>query len=418
LTAIISRELKQWILEHRNADPARLSLQYSKRNELDYRLGIAQIRSYQKAKVKIPEWANNPEIVWPPPLSIEQCSSEDAARFKSGEVHGTLAIDLTGGAGVDCYYLSKSFEEIVYVESDAHLCALAAHNFRSLGAKNIRVVHMRAEDFVRSHGCAADLIYVDPSRRPEAGAHTAGATHTAPQRKVFRIEDSVPDVLQLLPRLRQCAQTTMIKLSPLIDLSLVTSRIAGIRQLYVVAVGHECKEVLVYVGEGTAPIRIEAVHLRQGQTSRVSFRPEEERSIQASCSFPQRFLYEPNPALLKAGAFNYLAQAYGVEKLHRNTHLYTSADKVLFPGNTYRIYAVSPYSRKAFQTASTGDTYTIKTRNFPDTPVQIRRKLKIREGDGGYLFAVTLADNKPALLLCDKDRSQPVQDNQNAPQCD
>ncbi len=248
MTSLISAETREWITRHRDEDPLQLSLRFHKKEGIDYKYRIEQIRAYQKSRKKIPEWALFEDIIWPPVQSVEQSTSEPAARFKAGLFKGSVAVDLTGGMGVDSFYFSQSFRKVYYIEKDAHLCKIARHNFDVLGVGNITVVNKTAESYLAEMDQVADLIYLDPSRRNR-------------QKKIFRIVDASPNVQDLLPSLKIKARDVLIKLSPFLDIQSVIADLSGIRRIYVLGVDNECKELLCHFAKTEVEPIIEAVNV-------------------------------------------------------------------------------------------------------------------------------------------------------------
>ncbi len=390
-----------FILAHEHDDVRDLALRYPGE---DRSFLLAQIAGRQTARQKIPSWYGQEDILYPAHLSLEQASSELTARYKaslfssitenaSGGGNGRFA-DLTGGMGIDFSFMAPLFRETDYVEQKEDLCRIAKHNFNMLGLQHARVHCDDALHFLEDSG-RYDLIYLDPARRDESG------------RKVFRIEDCTPDLTALKDRLLEKAGHVMVKYSPMLDITLAVKTLGHVSGVQVVSVDKECKELLFLPSKsaGEAPQYV-AVNLRRsGGEERFSFTMAQEQ--QAEISFadtPERYLYEPNAPILKAGAFKSVAQSYNLQKLHINSHLYTSNNLVAdFPGRIFEIetfFVPNKQNSKAF-TRETKKA-NIAVRNFPMTVAGIRRRTGLAEGGDLYLFATTLADERKVWILCRK----------------
>ncbi|MEQ9437829.1 MAG: RsmD family RNA methyltransferase [Cyclobacteriaceae bacterium] len=390
LAILLEAGTQQFIREHASDDPYALALQAKRFPNIPIQQVAEQIQARQKAKKKLPEWYQTEGVIFPPSLAMEQCSSEATARFKSSLVSGTSVVDLTGGAGIDTYYLSRSFERGAYVEQNSRLAAIAQHNFRQLGASSIEIHATDAEAFLSSME-AVDLIYLDPARRDDA------------QRKVFRLSDCSPDVTSMLPGLLIKGKQVMIKTSPMLDIDAAMNDLGNVDQVYVVAVNNECKEVLYLLSsQVVASPMITALDLANGAAP-LQFAREGETKASVSYAEPQRYLYEPHAAILKAGAFRSVAQQYGVAKLHPRTHLYTSEQLVAnFPGRTFRIQSVAPYQKKVVRKYVPEGKANISTRNFGDSVATVRKKLGLQEGGDAYLFATATQLQNRVILITQK----------------
>ncbi|MDR0972648.1 MAG: SAM-dependent methyltransferase, partial [Prevotellaceae bacterium] len=323
-----STATRDFIRAHSHEDVYRLALQAGRYPEVDMRAAVQQIDGRQRMEQKVPAWAAREDILYPPHLSVEQCSSEITARYKAEWIGGRTLVDLTGGLGVDTAFLSERFEQTTYVEENAELCSLARHNFACLQLP-IETVHADATAYLRQM-TPVDAIYIDPARRNDDG------------RKVAALSDCKPDILSLLPLLRSKASAVLLKLSPMLDISMAATELTPVSAVHVVAVRNECKEILVALSDPTPPeYPIRCVNLRGAERQTFAFYPSEER--QAACRYADEvlnYLYEPNAAILKAGAFKLLAARFGLFKLHPNSHLYTSDSPIVdFPGRRFRVTA-------------------------------------------------------------------------------
>lgn len=392
LKSILAPEVQQFIKDHEKDDPFALSLKHKEVCGLPIKVISEQIAAKQKAKTKLPEWYEAEGIIFPPLISMEQCSSEITAIYKASLLSGTSIADLTGGAGVDTFYFSQKFTEVHYVEQNAELAEITSHNFTKLNTKNIECYNQKAEDFLSETG-DIDNFYIDPARRDKNA------------KKVFRFEDCTPDVKELMPLLLQKSKQVMIKASPMLDINLAINDLKYVQTIHIVSVDNECKEVLYLLTEQqNLNPEIVTINLRKnGETEIMTFFKSEEEEANAPVSLPQQFLYEPNASILKGGAFNVLTQKYNVDKLHQHTHLYTSDALVgNFPGRSFIILGIVPYNKKAVAALVAEKKANITIRNFPDAVNTVRKKLNLKEGGKKYLFAFTDAEGNRKIAVTTK----------------
>jgi THUMP domain-like len=374
-------------------DLTKLLLSANRFPQVDVRAAVEQIKALRSIKEKIPEWFDY-QLVMPPAVSVEQASSALTAQYKMSLLSGQRLADLTGGMGVDSYYASKVFDEVVYVEQQAHLVEAARHNFTHLGVANIQCVHASAADWLASQpDNSLSIIYLDPARRDDKARRTHAWT------------DCQPDVVALMPELLRCAPRVLIKASPMLDITLSVQQLGKVEQVWVVAVDNEVKEVLYLIDSASSEADPPIVAVDLGRRASAQFQRTQQSEHDAHVHYgpPGKYLYEPNAAVLKAGGFRSFAAHYGLRKLHANTHLYTSDTWVeAVPGRAFCVRATCKYDRKEAH-ANVPDGYAhIATRNFPDTTEAVRKKLGFRDGGTTYLFAATGHDGKLLLLICDK----------------
>ncbi|RDV15252.1 hypothetical protein DXT99_11375 [Pontibacter diazotrophicus] len=390
-----TQQEKQFIQEHQHEEPVSIMLQASRYPHLPVQELVQQIQARQKAAQKLPVWVDHVEVVFPVTVSLEQSSSQTAAQFKASLVTGALLVDLTGGFGVDSFYFARRFTKVVHVEQNTELQEIAQHNFNLLQAPNIQSINTTAENFLEDFGGKADVIYLDPARR--------GGTNE----KLHLLQDCAPDVLHLLPVLLAKAKAVLLKASPMLDIDLAIEQLQHVTKVWVVAVQNEVKEVL-YLLEQEAPqpdqVERTAVNLlTAGEAQQLTFTKANEEAAQVSYSDPEDFVYEPNAAILKAGAYRYLSQHLHLKKLHPNSHLYTSPTLIPdFPGRSFRCIAVSRYNKKELLRQLPGKQANITVRNFPESVADIRRKTGLKEGGHTYLFFTTDMHQKPVVLICQK----------------
>ncbi|MGI4870082.1 MAG: THUMP-like domain-containing protein [Janthinobacterium lividum] len=386
---------RRYVAAHLHDDPAHLALQARRHPHLPVPELVRQIQARQKASTKLPTWAANQELVFPPALSVEQASSERTATYKAGLVAGaTRLADLTGGFGADAAHFATVVPHVEYVERDARLAQVVAYNLQQLGISNVAVHATDAVSFLKSTSQPFDWLYLDPARRDQRGG------------KIFRLADCEPDVPRLLPLLLRHAPRILLKVSPMLDIELAIQELQHVRRLWVLAVDNEVKEVLYELGAEPAvdPERL-AVNLRR-DGSQQEFRLNRAREVRAVPRYaePQQFLYEPNAAILKAGAFKSIGTAYELLKLHQHSHLYTNSElRADFPGRIFRILAVEKADGVALKAHLGPEARAhVTTRNFPETVADFRRRTGIREGGNTYLFATTNLCGKLLVLVCEK----------------
>ena len=390
----ISLETIRFIEENRKADVRSLALQAKKYPEVDMAMAVVQIAGRQIAEAKIPSWYRVEGLLYPKHLSMEQCSSEATALYKMGLVEGETFADLTGGFGIDCSFLSRKFKQADYVERQAELCELAGHNFPLLGL-DIGVHNEDGVDYLKRMQ-PVDCLYLDPARRDGHGGKTVA------------ISDCEPDVSALEELLVEKAKTVMVKLSPMLDLSLALKSLKHVQEVHIVSVNNECKELLLLLRKSAVSSEIQ-IHCEQIVNScehqHYAFTLSEEHT--SECPLAEAvgaYLYEPNASILKAGAYRSLTQAYPVEKLHASSHLYTSAHFIEdFPGRRFKVEAVSGFGKKELKEFMQGmEKANLTIRNFPSSVAELRKRLKLKEGGEDYLFATTLADESKVLIKCRK----------------
>lgn len=358
---------------------------------LDLKKLAAQIVSRQKAVKKLPEWYSNEKLVFPPALSVEQCSSEATARYKAKLISGGKLVDITGGMGVDSFYLSKSFEKVDYFEQQEVVAETARYNFEQLGVSNIEVHAEDSLNALKNGRITCDWIYADPARRD------------VNRQKVVKLADCAPDIPSKLDTLFNCAPNILLKTSPLLDIALACSELQCVKDVYTIGYEQECKELLfVLARDFKGDYKINARILDQDGSVRQSldFDLETERNAAVSYSDPLAYLYEPHPAILKAGAFKTLCEKYGVNKLAANSQLYTSAHLVEnFPGRSMKVVAICKPDMREIAQHIGGDKANLTVRNFPAKTDELRKKWKLREGGDFYLFATTLADQSKTVIV-------------------
>ena len=361
-------KIRVFVAKYKDADLHSLLLKKSPFPEVSMQELVQQIKGRKVAEKKFP-FLNQENIIFPPNLNLEQASSQDTADFKKQLFKGRKFIDLTCGFGIDAYFLSQNFEEITLIEQNTELLDIVKHNWEVLGRK-ANFINQKLEDFLTNNKEKFDLIYLDPARRDNHN------------RKVFLLEDLSPNIIEIQEQLSDISTEILIKLSPLIDIQHLVSSLQNIYKIWIIAVKNEVKEVLVYLKKTENQPEISCINL-QSTEPEFHFNLDDEKHCQSELSFPKKYIYIPNNSVLKSGAFNLASEKFGLKKLHQNTHIYTSEEKIEhFPG---RIFETEEINSKAIKK---GEQFNIITKNFPLKPEEIKKKYKIKDGGNQYLIAV------------------------------
>lgn len=393
----IDKETQEFIAQHESDDVHLLALKTKLYPTIDIPLAIRQIAGRQIAKHKISSWYEIQNIVYPKHLSLEQCSSESTALYKTSLCKGNTLIDLTGGLGVDFSFMAKLHKEAYYVEIQEDLVELARHNFEVLNLKQAQVIEQDAVSFLNTFTQMADTIYIDPARRSNIG------------RKTVLIEDCTPNLLEIAHLLMSKGKRIIIKLSPMLDITRALESLSNVAEVHIVSVNNECKELL-FVQQNQVQNELEPTFtcinlLANEQKESFTFTRSDENA--ALVSYTQnigKYLYEPNASILKAGAYKTVALKYELKKLHPNSHLYTSDVLISnFPGRKFEVKEViSPNKKEIKSHFKDISQANIATRNYPFSVFEIRKQTKLKEGGLHYLFASTLFNEKKVLILCQK----------------
>lgn len=391
----LSSQEQAFIQQHSTDDVRQLLLRPPDKL-LDVKRLAAQIAARQKARDKLPTWYANPALVFPPALSVEQASSERTAQYKASLVGDHTLIDLTGGMGVDTWAFAQRVEQVVYVEQRSDLAAAAAYNLPLLAVTNVNIRNGNGLDFLQTYQAEADWLYIDPARRDERGG------------KVVRLEDCEPDVAnpQTVDLLLTKAKQVLIKTSPLLDIDGTIRLLGRVTAVHVVAVQGEVKEVLFVLSWQEKPIvsvEINAVNLLFDREVSFLYGLAEEQNAVVKFGEPDRYIYEPNAAVLKAGAFRLVGERFGLTKLAPNSHLYTGIQNVPnFPGRVFELQAVCKPDRKALQAVLPQLKANLTVRNFPQSVDDLRKKLGLQDGGDVYILATTLLNGDKRLLVTRK----------------
>ena len=418
----MNQATQDFIRQHQDDDVRQLAFLGSKYPEVNMPFALDQIRGRKMARVKLPRWASLEGIIYPPHISMEQCSSEQTALYKAELAARLLGlpvpssenekesefVDLTGGFGVDFSYIaSRLGVKSMYVERQAHLCEAAKENFGRLGLKNaivkngdgIKVLHSLKD---------LKLIFIDPARRDDAG------------NKVVSLKDCTPDVTVLQEEMLSKADDVVIKLSPMLDWHRAVSELSHVREVHIISVNNECKELLLVLSarnmgdmeassadgevKRAGNLRIYCINDAQSFVCEESDMEASSVKIAPSTLEEMQYLYEPNASLMKAGCFGVLSGRYDARMLSKNSHLFVSREPITaFPGRSFRIIAVSSFNKKELKRHLSGITKAnIATRNFPLSVAELRKRLKLKDGGETYIFATTLSDESHVLVITNK----------------
>ena len=439
----MNQATQDFIRQHQDDDVRQLAFLGSKYPEVDMPFALDQIRGRKMARVKLPRWASIDGIIYPPHISMEQCSSEATALYKAElaerllnqqkikicefttkdtvapkfaknegtcENQGKVGFaDLTGGFGVDFSYIAERLGvRAMYVERQEHLCEKAKENFLRLGLANAEVKNGDGIEVLHTLEHLS-LISIDPARRDDAG------------NKVVSLKDCTPDVTVLQEEMLSKADYVVIKLSPMLDWHRAISELSHVREVHIISVNNECKELLLVLSarnmgdmeassadgevKRTVNLRIYCVNDAQSFVCEKSDMEASSVKIAPSTLEEMQYLYEPNASLMKAGCFGVLSERYDARMLSKNSHLFVSREPIaVFPGRSFRIIAISSFNKKELKRHLSGITKAnIATRNFPLSVAELRKRLKLKDGGETYIFATTLSDESHVLVITNKN---------------
>ena len=401
---MLTPEELRLVAVNRGAEPSRIALSVKAAADVRPMVVAQQVDAYNRLVSKVPTWAKQDGLQFPFPVAIQQCSSEPLARFRQKIIEGESLADLTGGLGVDCYFMGRNMRRVVYVDAHPDAVEAVRHNYSVLGVSNTDFVNSTAEEYLKTCEEASvrfDNIFIDPSRRSSSGG------------RVFRLEDCSPDVTTIAPSMLRVADTVYIKLSPLLDISQVISQLPCVSDVYAIGHATECKDLLVVLKSGQDAHSEPIIHAQMlsddGEpVSPISFCQSEEKSAVARLAdhLPSvgEKIFVPSPAVMKAAPFSLLTNIYDLVMLGSGTHIYLGQNDIAdFPGRRFVIVGVFDLSkssvgelRKAYPTAA------VAVRNFPMSADELRKKLKIGESSQNFLFGVSAASGKPQLIVCHK----------------
>ncbi len=389
---IMNIETIKFIQENRTKNIHSLALSIHNFKEVDKKLALQQITGLQKIEKKVPTFYKNEQILYPTRLSLEQSSSEITAIHKSKQMSGDTLFDLTGGFGIDNYFLSQNFQKSIYIEQNRELCGIAKHNFKALNNDKIEVVNDKASSFLEKTELLADWIFIDPARRSTTG------------KKVYFLSDLEPNILEIKELIFSKTKRLMIKLSPMIDISVLREQLAEITEIHIVAINNECKELIAIIDTTSEkPFIIKTFNYTNNHTEELSYSPNDKVNTIYSKEI-KKYLYEPNSAILKAKAYDIISEIHKIDKLHKHSHLFTSNSLISnFQGRSFEVEKVYGFNKKGIKECiSETQQANLSTRNFPLSVEKLKQKLKTKDGGDYYLFATTLHDEKNVLIKTKK----------------
>ena len=387
---IPTSKIQDFIIENLRTDLIALLLRPLNFEGVTNKEIVEQIEAKNRCRDKLPTWYGTSNIYYPNKLNIEQTSSESTARYKAGLVSGTALLDMTGGLGVDSYYFSGKIGQVHHCEINRELSEIAAHNYKVLGKDNVHCHAMDGIDFLKSSDIDFDWVFIDPSRRHDAKG------------KVFLLSDCIPNVPDHLDTILGKAKKIMIKTAPLLDLSAGLMELRFVKEIHIVAVKNEVKEILWSLErDHKNEVLVKTVNLNGSSMEKFSFSLDDEKLAVSNYSDPLQYIYEPNSAILKSGAFKTVGNTFKMYKLHDHSHLYTNNQLLEFPGRRFKVARTIPFNKKGIQQLALKKA-NITVRNFPISVSEIRKKFKIKDGGDDYLFFTTNPKGEKIVVQCIK----------------
>lgn len=389
---LLDKEVQHYISEHLYDDISRLVLKKSSFPDCSSKEIAEQIEAKLKIRKKLPTWFSTEHIYYANKLNLSQTSSEATASYKAKIVNGNTLIDLSAGFGVDSFAFSKKIKHVWHLEKNVHLSEIAKHNFNILNAMNINVITGDGIDFLKTCNLTFDCIYLDPSRRSKT------------KEKVFFLSDCEPNITEHLDLLFSKSNQILIKTGPLLDIKAGISQLKHIKSIHIVALNNEVKEVLWELEKDypNKPL-IKTVDIHGDKRDTTNFYGHEEKEAEANFSEPLNYLYEPNSAILKSGAYKLIGNRFDVKKIGQHSHLYTSKSVKEFPGRRFKILKVLSYNKTDLKKVRF-DKVNVTVRNFPDSVSTIRKKLRLKDGGTDYLFFTKNLKDKLVVIHCFKIR--------------
>ena len=418
---ILHTEVQNWLTEKLNSEITKLILKGSPFEDITINELVEQLESRKKAEKKLPNWFNTPNIYYPKKLSIEQTSSEQTGEYKANLISGDTLIDLTAGFGVDDSYLAKQFKQVISCEINEELAEIAAHNFKILNIPNITYKAIDGVNLLNKENTRYDWIYLDPARRNDSKG------------KVFLLEDCLPNVPAIIELLFSRSNNILIKTSPMLDIKQGISELKHVKEIHVVAVNNEVKELLwvlsnnsslrgkvgdqIYENQLTNPlqggnksdvineIKIKTINITKKENKVFSFLESQEANASVKYSEPKKYIYDPNNAIRKAGAFKLISSCFNLSKTNQNAHLYTNNELIEFPGRIFLILENIHYNTQKVKKLFKNKKANVITRNFPINAQNIQKQLGIKDGGETYLFFTTDMSNNKIVLICERINS-------------
>ncbi|MSP84883.1 MAG: class I SAM-dependent methyltransferase [Flavobacteriaceae bacterium] len=389
-SSLLHHEIQKFITTNIGGDSSKLALQKNPFPDVNWIAILNQIAAKTKAKYKLPTFFKTKNIIYPSKISVEQTSSEKTAQYKASLISGETLIDLTGGFGIDCLYFSKRIKNIIHCEIDSELSAIVNHNFKQLGIENVNCIAGDSFDILSNHYGKLDWIYIDPSRRNDLKG------------KVFMLKDCLPNVPESVPFYFTKSDRILIKTSPILDISAGLLELSNVKYIHIVAVDNEVKELIwelskSFIGNST----FKTINITKDKKEEFNFELNSNTQF-SNYGLPKKYLYEPNSAIMKSGGFDEIGIQYQLDKLQQHSHLYTSEEKIDFPGRVFEIQEAFSYTKSEMKSFLENKKANITTRNFPDSVDDIRKKWKIKDGGNLYCFFTTDINNHKIVLICTK----------------
>lgn len=386
---LLQKEIQFFITQNIGKKSSALALQKNPFPAVDFKLIINQIEAKSKAKDKLPTWFHTPNIIFPSKIAIEQTSSETTAKYKATLVSGESVLDATGGFGIDDYYFAKKIKKVLHCELNNELSSIVNHNFKTLKIENIDCIAVDSSEILSTLNQQFDYIYIDPSRRNDQKG------------KVFMLKDCLPNVPDLQDFYFKFTSNILIKTAPILDITSGLTELKNVKNIHIVAVDNEVKELLWEIEKNYyKSISVKTVNFNKSTSELFEFQLNNQAFT--NYGLPQKYLYEPNSAIMKSGGFNEVSNQYNLVKLQVNSHLYTSNNLINFPGRIFEIMQNIPYSKNEMKSTLQNSKANITTRNFPDTVENIRKKWKINDGGATYCFFTTDKNDNKIVLICKK----------------
>ncbi len=385
-------ELKRFIFQNIDKNVNELALKFAERNDEEFKFAINQISIRQKLIQKLPTFYTNFDLILPQKISAEQASSELTAEYKSNICNYNISADLTGGMGIDSLFFANKSKLHIYIEKDKLLCDIFKHNSKSLNYSNIEIINSDAESFIGNSDKLFDLIYIDPHRRSDSGA------------KLYFLEHTLPNVLQLLPIIKNKTKKLLIKTSPLLDISKAIQELENVCQVHILSIDNECKELLFLIDyeNNCKKIQYFTVNFTKKGTQKYNI-SNSENSINCKFDLQKPYLYEPNSSIMKSGFFNQICVDFNLNKLAQNSHLYTSCELINdFPGRIFKIITITKYNKADILKFCENKKANISLRNFPDTTDHFKKKIGLKDGGDTYIFGSKSQENELKVFICKK----------------
>ncbi len=381
---ILSKQVQTYIAAHINSNIQDLALQRSPFPDIDFKSILQQIQSKKKSINKLPTWFATQNIIYPSTISIEQTSSETTAAYKASLISGDYLLDATGGFGVDAYFFSKKVKHVWHAEMNNELSEIVAHNFHQLHVDNVTCIQKNSTYFLQETDLMFDWIYIDPARRDSN------------QRKVFLLEDCEPNIVSLLDLYFSKSSNLLIKTAPLLDIQLGTKSLSNVKNIYIIAVNNEVKEILWHLEKDFNDVcQLHAININNEHITQFTGAINDDNYC--NYSLPLKYLYEPNSAILKSGWFKKVANIHQISKLDINSHLYTSQELI----QSFEILQVITYQKSNFKSFQKTQA-NISIRNFPLTVAQLKEKHQIHDGGTSYYFFTTDTNQQKILIIANK----------------